>query len=116
MLLTPTLIQAFCNGDNCAAFEGPSIVLARSLLFILLFAVLFTTSMILNQVYGMATGLGTIDRMKLKKGDFYVEEPIPFENVFGNDYALCFLPIDPRFEHKEAVLGYCVPCEPNSTV
>lgn len=73
--------------------------------------------MILNQVYGMATGLGTIDRMKLKKGDFYVEEPVPFENVFGNDYVWCFLPINPRFDHKEAVLGYCVPCvEPHSAV
>lgn len=104
-------LQAFCTGDNCTEFEGTSIVLARSLLFILLFAVLFTTSMILNQIYGMATGLGTIDRMKLKKGDYYVEEPISFENVFGSDHWLFFLPTNPQFRNKDYVLGYCIPVD-----
>lgn len=105
------LFQFFCTGDNCTVFEGASIVLARSLLFVLLFTVLFTSSMILNQIYGIATGLGTIDRMKLKKGDFYVEESIPFEHVFGSDYWACFIPISPRFRHVEDVMGYCVPVD-----
>lgn len=108
--------QVFCTGDNCAAFEGTSIILARSLLILLLFTILFTTSMILNQIYGMATGLGTIDRMKLKKGDYYVEEPVAFEQIFGSDYWLWIFPTNPRISKREETLGYCIPSNRDSSV
>jgi hypothetical protein len=37
-------------------------VLARVLLFVILFGVLFTSAMIVNQIYGLVSGVGTIDR------------------------------------------------------
>jgi len=100
------IILVFCNGENCPYFEGAAVILARILLFLLLFAVLFTTSMILNQVYGIATGLGTIDRMKLKKGDYYVEDPIPLSHVFGVDWWFFAIPTVPRFDNRCEVMGY----------
>lgn len=64
--------------------------------------------MILNQVYGLATGLGTIDRMKLKKGDFYVENPVPLNHVFGDDVWFYWLPTAPVFTNRNDVFGYCI--------
>jgi palmitoyltransferase ZDHHC3/7/25 len=56
--------MVYCTGvtDDCTPYSGVALQLARLLIFILLFAILFTSSMILNQIYGLAIGLGTIDR------------------------------------------------------
>jgi len=89
-----------CSQFNC--FTGVGLNLVRVLIFILIFGILFTSSMIINQVYNLATGLGTIDRMK------HVEEgiPVPFEHVFGSWWLAYFIPIDPYFADPEAVYHY----------
>jgi len=51
-----------CEAIACNEFYGAGLYMVRVLIFILLFAILFTSSMILNQIYGLQTGLGTIDR------------------------------------------------------
>lgn len=93
-----------CNQFTC--FTGVGLNLVRVLIFILLFGILFTSSMILNQVYGLATGLGTIDRMKLKSDDPEEGTPVPFEHVFGSWWLAYFLPLDPYFSDPEAVFHY----------
>lgn len=45
-------------------------------------------------------------RMKLKKGDYYVEDPIPLSHVFGVDWWFFAIPTIPRFANKCEVLGY----------
>jgi len=44
--------------------------------------------------------------MKLKKGDYYVEDPIPLSHVFGVDWWFFAIPTIPRFANKCEVLGY----------
>jgi DHHC palmitoyltransferase len=60
--------MVYCTGvtDDCTPYSGAALQLVRVLIFILLFAILFTSSMILNQIYGLAIGLGTIDRYTVR--------------------------------------------------
>lgn len=52
----------YCAELHCRTFMGSTLVLVRIAVFVVLFAILFTSSMILNQAYGLKTGLGTVDR------------------------------------------------------
>eukprot|EP01042_Synura_sphagnicola_P004370 gene4370-5539_t len=62
--------------------------------------------MIANQFYGLLIGLGTIDRMKQKRGlDRYIR-PVPFNYVFGDDPLRYLLPLPPVFQDEDLVLGY----------
>ena len=58
------LSQIDCTAADatCVPYEGVPLQLVRVLIFVLIFAVLFTSSMIINQVYGLVIGHGTIDR------------------------------------------------------
>jgi hypothetical protein len=56
------VVQVFCDNTSCSEFEDASLVVARGLLFLLVFGILFTSGMLLNQIYGIVLGLGTIDR------------------------------------------------------
>jgi len=103
-----------CEAINCTAFTGAGLYMVRVLIFVLLFAILFTSSMILNQLYGLQTGLGTIDRMKLKADDPEDGTPIPLSHVFGTWWPAWFLPLDPIFEDDEAVFHYVLQEEPYS--
>jgi len=103
---------AFYNVFGWTTFEGTSLVLARIVIFLVLFATLFTSSMIFNQVYGLITGLGTIDRMKLKDEIFPLEDSIPFSHVFGDQWYLYWAPVEPVFYNSESVLHYRVGSEP----
>ncbi len=47
-------------------------------------------------------------RMKLKKGDYYVEEPIPLHHIFGDDWWFYILPTPPLFSRRCEVLGYSI--------
>jgi len=97
-----------CEALHCQEFSQITLNLVRALVFLLLFAVLFTTAMICNQVYGLMIGLGTIDRMKNRKGHKKVGTPVPFTHVFGSSmWSYCF-PVPPIFDDPEAVLGYRV--------
>jgi hypothetical protein len=86
---------------------------------------IFTSSMIASMTLAITTGLGTIDRMKLKVNHHYdqsignssinapplpwedAEDPIPLKNVFGDQgYWTWCLPIDPIWDDYERVVGY----------
>eukprot|EP01038_Epipyxis_sp_PR26KG_P005165 gene5166-7190_t len=96
-----------CSRIGCQEFEGTDLLLARILVFVLLFAILFTSSMIVNQIYGLALGLGTIDRMKIKADTVLSNvRPIPISHVFGKQWYFHWLPINPVFDNNEEVLQY----------
>lgn len=102
------------EGIGATQFSSPGIYLVRVLIFVLLFAILFTSSMILNQWYGLITGLGTIDRMKLKADDPEDGTPVSFFHVFGVWWPAWFLPLDPVFDEPELVFHYILLDEPYS--
>jgi len=95
-----------CDGTSCTQYTEPALDMARVLIFLLLFAVLFTSSMIINQIYGLTVGLGTIDRMKLKDDELAEGKPVPFTHVFGDWWPAYFLPLDPVFTNPEEVFHY----------
>ena len=95
--------------------------------------------MIVTQVYGLASGLGTIDRcdiyyfysprcifihdisfilpcilslnfrMQLKRGQALNAKAIPFNHVFGDSMWRYFVPVEPYFSDPESVYHYRVP-------
>jgi hypothetical protein len=88
-------------------FSGTGLEMSRGLIFVLLFSILFTTSMIANQVYGIVCGLGTIDRMKLKGDEVGNGVTIPWKHVFGDDWGVaCFLPVDAYISRLDKVFRY----------
>jgi hypothetical protein len=69
--------------------------------------------MLMNVVYGLMTGIGTIDRLKKKAtntlGDSD-DEAIPLENVFGvGPYWTWPFPLDPVFIDYDEVMEYSTP-------
>lgn len=76
-------------------------------------AFIFTSSMLMNVMYGIMTGIGTIDRLKKKATNTLTlsdEEPIPLEDIFGiGGYWTWFLPIDPVFDDYDRIFGYATP-------
>lgn len=76
---------------------------------ILLFACIFTTAMLVTQVCGLSSGLGTIDRMQLRRGQPNSEAPIPLRHVFGDSPIRYLLPLEPVFKDPEEVLHYRIP-------
>jgi len=101
-----SLHLVFCSSISCVEIVGLDLILVRVEIFVLLFTILFTSSMIVNQIYGLVTGVGTIDRMKLKSEYLPDEEPIPFNHVFGDQWYTHLIPTDPVWENPEAVLHY----------
>jgi hypothetical protein len=82
---------------------------------------IFTSTMIASITLGITTGLGTIDRMRLKATKNSenasskapplswedAEDPIPLNNIFGDQgYWTWCLPIDPIWDDYERVVGY----------
>lgn len=67
----------------------------------------------MNVIYGMMTGIGTIDRLKRKATnamEMCDEEPIPWTDVFGvGPIYTWWLPIDPLFDDYDRVMGYSTP-------
>lgn len=58
----------------------------------------------MNVMYGVITGIGTIDRLK---GDYGDDEPVPLQDIFGiQGYWTWPLPIDPIFQDYDKVMGY----------
>jgi hypothetical protein len=76
-------------------------------------AFLFTSSMIMNVVYGLMTGIGTIDRLKKKATNTMsesFEEPVPLTAVFGIGPLWTWpFPIDPIFHDYDEIMGYSTP-------
>jgi len=72
---------------------------------------LFISSMLMNAVYAIMTGLGTVDRIKMKAGcqpEQSIEQPKTFKEIFGiaPEYWQWFLPVDPIFENYDHTLGF----------
>jgi palmitoyltransferase ZDHHC3/7/25 len=85
----------------------PLLDMSRVLLFILVFSILFTISMIFNQAYGISTGFGTIDRMKMKAADVVnLSKSTPILHVFGKFSIRWFLPLQPLHSKPDKVWGY----------
>ena len=69
--------------------------------------------MLMNVLYGVLTGIGTIDRLKKKATNTMSqsdEEPIALIDIFGiAPLYTWFLPVDPVFEDYDRVMGYSMP-------
>tara|TARA_B110001452_G_scaffold42696_1_gene32734 strand:- start:131 stop:436 length:306 start_codon:yes stop_codon:yes gene_type:complete len=69
--------------------------------------------MIMNVVYGIITGVGTIDRLKKKATNTIndsIEEPVRLEDIFGiGPWYTWPIPIDPIFEDIDYVMGFSTP-------
>ena len=76
-------------------------------------SLLFTSSMLMNQIYGVTTGIGTIDRMRLRGSRKVEMEPVPWRDVFGTGSLFWWLcPTDVQFEDFFGVMGYSLPQRP----
>ena len=70
--------------------------------------------MLTNVTYGVMTGVGTIDRLKMKADDKWGEaddEPLELKQIFGvGEYWTWPLPFfDPIFEDYDIAMGYSTP-------
>mmetsp|Transcript_19216 Transcript_19216/g.21973 ORF Transcript_19216/g.21973 Transcript_19216/m.21973 type:complete len:407 (+) Transcript_19216:57-1277(+) len=102
----------YCAKEDCT-FPIVLVQLVRVMTVLSVCTFLFTSSMLMNVVYGIMTGIGTIDRLKKKSTmtlSQSTEESIPMKNIFGvGPLYTWFLPIDPIFEDYDKVLGYSTP-------
>lgn len=107
----------FCGSDACA-FDGIVVQLVRVMTLLCIFALIFTSNMLVNVVWTIMTGLGTIDRLKMendarKKGNFpmfeedFMGEPMSLTDIFGiGPYWTWILPIDPMFHDYDKAFRY----------
>mmetsp|Transcript_61445 Transcript_61445/g.150388 ORF Transcript_61445/g.150388 Transcript_61445/m.150388 type:complete len:447 (+) Transcript_61445:177-1517(+) len=102
----------FCASEDCE-FNIVLVQLVRIMTVLSVCAWLFTSSMLMNVVYGIMTGIGTIDRLKKKATDTMqdsLEEPIPLQDIFGiGPWYTWPIPVDPLFEDYDNVMGYSTP-------
>ena len=67
----------------------------------------------MNVVYGILTGIGTIDRLKKKATSTIndsIEEPVALIDIFGiGPWWTWPLPMDPLFEDFDRVVGFSTP-------
>lgn len=102
----------FCADESCT-FHVVLLQLVRIMSVLSVGTFLFTSSMLMNVVYGIMTGVGTIDRLKKKANGTLNEcdeDPIPLHHVFGIGpvWQWC-LPLDPIFHDYDVVMGYSTP-------
>ncbi|GAX09717.1 hypothetical protein FisN_19Lh185 [Fistulifera solaris] len=102
----------FCAEEACV-FTVVLTQLVRVMTLLSIGAFLFTSSMIMNVLYGILTGIGTIDRLKKKATntmDTAVEDSIPLAHIFGQDpWYWWWLPTDPQFPDYDRVMGFSTP-------
>lgn len=102
--------------SGCIFYPGYVSTLSRILLMISFAAALFTFSMFMNQIKGVVSGLGTVDRMQARRRGVGSERgtpadyvPLNWEDVMGAGNKLCWLiPTDPVIREPDRVLGYSV--------
>jgi len=99
----------FCANQNCE-FSIVEIQLVRIMSLICLGAWMFTSSMLMSVIFGIVTGVGTIDRLKKKATNTWHlsdDEALPLADVFGSGPLYTwFLPTDPFFPDYDRVMGY----------
>lgn len=94
---------------SLAAYSWPARLAAAALFFDAALTLAFTGTMLSRQILAVATGIGTIDRLKLAKGKPIAGgTPHPLSHVFGEDCVVFWwLPIDPDFGDEEhTVMGF----------
>jgi DHHC palmitoyltransferase len=98
-----------CTSVSCE-FNVIEVQLVRLMTLLCTCTILFVSSMILNVMYGIMTGVGTIDRMQkkaLRTWSNADEEPVPLRDIFGIDsYFWWLIPCDPTFPDFERIMGY----------
>ena len=102
----------FCATEDCV-FHIVLVQLVRLVTVLSVGAFLFTSSMLMNVVYGIMTGVGTIDRLKKKAAGTMgesEEEPLQLQDIFGiGPVWQWVLPCDPKFPDYDKVMGYATP-------
>jgi len=102
----------FCVSESCV-FTPMIMHLVRTMTLIGVCALFFVSSMLINVLYGIMTGIGTIDRLQKRadgKLDTSDEEPIELIDIFGiGGYWTWLFPIDPLFEDYDRIFGYATP-------
>ena len=102
----------FCASEDCV-FSVVLTQLVRLMTLLSVGAFLFTSSMLMNVVYGLMTGIGTIDRLKKKATNTMndsEEEPIPLTDVFGIGPVYTWpFPVDPVFHDYDKIMGFATP-------
>jgi palmitoyltransferase ZDHHC3/7/25 len=100
----------FCPNVIACQFPVLEGHLIRVMSALCLATLLFTTHMLLNVIYSIATGVGTIDRLKKKatgEWETVAEEPILLTDIFGTASVWTWwLPTDPVFDNQERVFRY----------
>ena len=101
-----------CATEDCT-YHYVLVHLVRVMTVLCVGAFLFTSSMLMNVLYGVMTGIGTIDRLKKKATNTMAqsdEEAIPLTDIFGiGGYYTWPFPVDPIFEDYDRVMGYSMP-------
>jgi palmitoyltransferase ZDHHC3/7/25 len=102
----------FCTSEACM-FNVVLTQCVRVMTVLSVGAFLFTSSMLMNVVYGIVTGIGTIDRLKKKATGTMSdseEDSIPLRHIFGlAPFYTWPLPVDPIFPDYDVVMGYSTP-------
>jgi len=97
----------FCATDKCI-FPPILIQMVRVVTVLSVGALLFSSQMLMTVTWGILTGTGMIDRIKLGESSQYSdEESTPLKDVFGiGKWYTWWLPIDPLFEDYDHVMKY----------
>jgi hypothetical protein len=103
----------FCTDVACT-FSPVLIQLVRVMTLLCMGSLVFTSSMLTNVTFGVMTGVGTIDRLKMKSENTWnlvEDEPLDLEDIFGvGDKWTWVLPFfDPVFEDFDLAMGYSTP-------
>lgn len=102
-------LAAECDFVHCNEKTVLQIYLVRILVAFLVISIIFTSSMLFKQIYGIVTGLGTIDRIKLSKKEINCSRgPTPMNHIFGDNWYFWWLPVPPHFKDPETVFNYCL--------
>ena len=98
-----------CSTEEC--IFGPTLVyLVRLMTLICVVAVVFVSSMLMNVLWGIMTGIGTIDRMQRFRDNSFDKSddaPISLFDIFGiGPLYTWFIPTDPLIPDFDRLMGY----------
>ena len=98
-----------CDSEECE-FSLVITQLVRVMTGLCFMGLIFTSNMLMTVLWGIMTGVGTVDRLKLKAHRLLEHtdaEPIPLKDIFGiGPYWTWCLPIDPMFDDYDRIMGY----------
>lgn len=104
--------------SQCDDYSTLTANLIRAVLVLSCAAMIFTLSMLMNQLQGILTGLGTVDRMQRRRKQGRLRgtpedyTPVKWDDIFGVGNKLTWvLPTDPHFRapQRERIWGFREP-------